>query len=95
MHPACAFEGPARANYERWSGSAFGNPRLLHLHTCANVAPGEISMNIVDPTISFDGVNIWEDGVCYIDRLPGADEVLKEFPDCAQTFSAPSREIGL
>ncbi len=40
IHPGCAFAGSAHDSYERWSGSAFGNPRLLHFHTCGAYAPG-------------------------------------------------------
>lgn len=34
IHPGCAFPAPAMASFERWTGGAFGNPRVLHIHTC-------------------------------------------------------------
>ena len=95
LHPSCAYDRPANANYERWSGSAFGNPRLLHLHTCGANPPGEISLNIPDPTIMIDGVKVWDDGICHIDRVPGAADVLARYPDCQECFRHPVREIGL
>ena len=95
LHPSCAYDGAAADNYERWSGSAFGNPRLLHLHTCGSTPPGEISLNIVDPTIIIDGLKVWERGVFHIDRLPGANDILARFPDCKAAFCSPSQVIGV
>ena len=60
IHPSCSFNEPASRSFERWSGAAFGNPRLLHFHSCGKYPPGEISLNIVDPTISVDGEIIWD-----------------------------------
>jgi len=95
IHPACAFQGRAADDYVRWGGSAFGNPRLLHFHTCGNYAPGEISWNVIDPTITADGVAIWEDGRLYPERVPGGAEILARYPQVAELFARPSREIGL
>ena len=95
IHPACAFPGQASDCYMRWSGSAFGNPRLLHFHTCGAYAPGEICWNVVDPTITADGVAIWEDGRLHPGRVPGGAEVLAAHPDIAQIFERPTRQIGL
>ena len=58
IHPGCGYTRLARDNYERWGGSNFGNPRILHFHTCGAYAPGEISWNVVDPTILIDGVDL-------------------------------------
>ena len=95
IHPGCAYPGPAHDNYERWSGSAFGNPRLLHFHTCGDYAPGEICWNVVDPTIEVDGVVIWEAGRIRLERVPGAREVLAAHPGIADLFERPERRIGL
>ena len=95
IHPACAFLGLASDCYMRWSGSAFGNPRLLHVHTCGAYAPGEICWNVVDPTIIADGVAIWEDGRLFPDRVPGGEPVLKDHPEIAALFRNPSRQIGI
>ena len=95
IHPACAFPGHASDCYMRWSGSAFGNPRLLHFHTCGAYAPGEICWNVVDPTISADGIAIWEDGILHPERVPGGAEILAAHPDIARIFAAPTRQIGL
>ena len=95
MHPACAFNAPASACFERWSGAAFGNPRLLHFHTCGRYPPGEISLNIVDPTVSVDGEKIWEAGVLHPERLPYGVKLLEEFPSLKRSFDHPAKNIGL
>lgn len=95
IHPGCSFPGDMRADFEHWGGTAFGNPRVLHFHTCGTYAPGEISWNLFDPTIKINGVAIWEDGVFYPDRLTGGRDVLARFPSVAKIFANPDRRIGL
>ncbi len=95
IHPACAFPGAAQDNWERWSCAAFGNPRILHFHTCGDYAPGEICWNIIDPTIRVDGVAIWRDGRIDIDRVPGAAAALDRAPGLRALFERPERRIGL
>lgn len=95
IHPACTYEGKAADNFEAWSGSAFGNPRLLHFHTCGKQPPGEISWNIVDPTIAANGVVLWENGRLRPDNLPEGQALLKRSPDLAQLFAAPGQAIGV
>jgi hypothetical protein len=95
IHPGCEISGAASDNYERWSGAAFGNPRLLHFHTCGAYAPGEISWNVIDPTIMVDGISVWQDGVLRPQLVPGGEEILARYPDIAALFDAPKRSIGL
>lgn len=95
IHPGCAISGAASDSYERWSGAAFGNPRLLHFHTCGAYAPGEISWNVIDPTIMIDGIPVWQDGVLRPQLVPGGEEILAQHPDIATLFDAPNRNIGL
>ncbi|WP_445810858.1 hypothetical protein [Yoonia sp.] len=94
IHPGCEFSGPASDNYERWSGAAFGNPRLLHFHTCGAYAPGEISWNVVDPTIVVDGVAVWKDGILHPELVPGGADILAEYPCAKAIFDAPKQNIG-
>jgi hypothetical protein len=95
IHPGCAFPGSAHDAYERWSGSAFGNPRLLHFHTCGDYAPGEICWNVIDPTIMADGVAVWRAGRIVLDSVPGAGEVLDKHPGLRDLFDRPEQRIGL
>lgn len=95
MHPGCAYHMQAGANVERWGSGAFGNPRVLHFHTCGAVAPGEISLNVIDPTIRLDGVAIWQDGHLHPERVPGGAAILACHPGLAELFATPETEIGL
>lgn len=95
IHPGCGYPWDMRQNWERWGGAAFGNPRILHFHTCGTYAPGEISWNIFDPTIEVDGVTLWEEGVFRAERLPEGPAILARYPCAAALFAAPDRDIGL
>jgi len=95
IHPGCGFPWDLRENYERWGGAAFGNPRILHFHTCGAYAPGEISWNVIDPTIVIDGVTFWERGVFHAQRLPDGAEILSSYPCAAALFAHPDPDIGL
>jgi len=95
IHPGCAYTDTVENTPERWSGSAFGNPRILHFHTCGAQPPGEICWNVIDPTIEVDGIRLWEDGVFYPERLPQAMHVLNAFAEVRQLFAAPEMAIGL
>jgi len=95
IHPGCHFQTKAEADILRWSGTAFGNPRILHFHTCGNYAPGEISWNILDPSISLDDVAIWDDGLLHPERLPGIEPVLECHPHLLKLYQNPHRNVGM
>ena len=95
IHPGCGYYWNMRENYERWGGSAFGNPRLMHFHTCGSYAPGEISWNVIDPSIEIDGVMVWDRGVFHAELIPGGEEILSNYPCAAALFAQPEKEIGL
>lgn len=95
MHPGCGYPWAMRDNYERWGGTAFGNPRILHFHTCGAYAPGEISWNVFDPTIVIDGVTYWDHGAFHAHRLPGGAQILDRYPCAAGLFVSPETDIGL
>ncbi|WP_370400483.1 hypothetical protein [Sulfitobacter sp. JB4-11] len=94
IHPGCAFKGFAGNHMERWSGSAFGNPRLLHFHTCGDYPPGEISLNVLDPTVRLDGVAVWENGILHPDRIADGAALLSAHPEMAAAFRNPATEVG-
>ena len=95
IHPGCGYATSFRQEIERWSGCAFGNPRLLHFHTCGTAAPGEISWNIVDPTVYLDGVAIWDNGRLYTERLPGGEALMAAHPKLQAIFDNPRSDIGM
>lgn len=94
IHPGCAYNQTAGSNFERWSGSAFGNPRLVHFHTCGAYAPGEISLNLLDPSIEVDGTCLWENGRLYPQRLKQGPEILDSFPELVRLFDEPEPACG-
>jgi hypothetical protein len=94
IHPGCGYPWLRTDNTERWGGVAFGNPRVLHFHTCGTYAPGEISWNVFDPTIEVDGVTYWEEGVFHADRLAEGPDILARFPCAAALFADPETNIG-
>lgn len=95
LHPGCSYDREAGANIARWGGGAFGNPRVLHFHTCGTAPPGEISLNVIDPTIRADGLALWEDGWLHPERLEGGPALLAAYPSLAEAFAHPSRAAGL
>ena len=94
IHPGCSYKQAAAQNFERWSGGAFGNPRLLHFHTCGHSAPGEISLNLLDPTVTVDGVSVWENGVFNPSLVDGGTEILERHPSIATVFESPQQRVG-
>ena len=95
IHPGCAYPMPAKANYERWSCGAFGNPRILHFHTCGDYAPGEICWNVVDPTVLVDGIRVWDGGVLRPERVKGGADIIEAYPDVAALFACPQTAVGI
>ena len=95
IHPGCSYAMPAEANFERWSCGAFGNPRILHFHTCGDYAPGEICWNLVDATIACDGLPVLTAGVLKLEHIGNAGPILKGYPGLSAVFEHPRQEIGL
>lgn len=95
IHPGCRFAEPAGLCLERWSGGAFGNPRLLHFHSCGDFPPGEICLNIVDPTVSVAGLKLWENGRLNLERVTGGGAFLETHPDITDLCASPETDIGL
>ncbi|ABD56871.1 hypothetical protein [Jannaschia sp. CCS1] len=95
IHPGCGFPWDMADHPERWGGTAFGNPRIAHFHTCGSDAPGEISWNVIDPTITLDGVPMWDNGTFHAHRIPGGAAILARYPDVADMFARPDQSIGI
>ncbi|MGY8795873.1 MAG: hypothetical protein ACKVJN_12270, partial [Woeseiales bacterium] len=86
IHPQNGYVGLATDNLTRWSGSAFGNPRYLHFHSCGKKPPGEICLSVFDPTVMVDGVDIWRDGRLVIADSPAARELQSNYPGMRALF---------
>lgn len=95
IHPGCVYPWDMRENWERWGGAAFGNPRILHFHTCGAYAPGEISWNVIDPTVAIDGVTYWDKGVFHAELLPDGPDILSSYPSARALFRNPETDIGI
>ncbi len=95
IHPQNGYNGLAIDNLSRWSGSAFGNPRFLHMHTCGDYAPGEICISVFDPTIAVDGVEMWRDGRLVFAETEKVRELQSHYPGIRELFEKPVLEYGL
>ena len=61
INPFTFYDGDPYADLERWGTVAYGSPRYTHIHAAGN-NPGDISIQLFDATISFDGKLYWKDG---------------------------------
>ena len=95
IHPLMGYDIPASSDPVRWSQTVFPNPRFLHFHTCGIGPPGEICWMVLDPTISIDGVALWENGRLHPERFSSTMKVIRAAPKLANAFSAPISEVGL
>ena len=95
IHPLMAYDKPLAHDPVRWSGAGFQHPRLLHFHTCGSAPPGEISWIVVDPTITIDGVALWENGRLHPERFAPTRRILDMAPDLAAACKYQNRQIGL
>lgn len=95
IHPLMEYDELACENPTRWSETVFPSPRFLHFHTCGEGPPGEICWMVLDPTISIDGVALWENGRLYPERFARTKSVLDAAPALAAAYAAPSGGVGL
>ena len=62
------FDGDPYQNLERWGTVAYGSPRYTHIHA-AGQNPGDVSIQLFDASISFDGKVYWDQGrFVYLDK---------------------------
>ena len=94
FHPKTFYNGNAADNLTRWGSVAFNSPRYTHLHTCGNYPPGEISLDIMDATISLGGEVLWQDGQFVFTKRPDVLALLDDFPGHEDAFEQVW-EIGL
>jgi len=95
IHPGATFAETAADDPDRWSNSVFTNPRFLHIHTCGAYAPGEICWMVLDPTVSVDGRNLWQNGRLKADAFQPLRDHVEEWPVLAGMLANPSDDIGV
>lgn len=94
IHPGCSFIGDPKNDPNRWGNTIFQNPRVLHFHTCGAQPPGEISWNIIDPTIEIDGTIFWESGKLNSKANKRLNDPLLKWSGLRQLFTKPVNAIG-
>jgi len=62
LNPHTFFDGSMTADLMRWENISFASPRYLHVHTCGDLPPGEITWSVFNPTVIIDGETYWENG---------------------------------
>ena len=95
LSPAADTPFPAASDYDRWANTIFPHPRLLHFHTCGAEPPGEICWMVVDPTVTLDGVALWDRGRLHPERFEATRRCLDEWPALTALYAAPPGRIGL
>ena len=93
LNPHTFFNGDISTDLERWEGISFASPRYLHVHTCGDWAPCEVTWSVFNPTVIIDGQTYWENGqfvwyqrednLALIKEVAGA-ECLLEMSSCIQ-----------
>lgn len=91
LHAGCPFVADDGHDSDWWSNTFFSSPRVLHFHTCGSAAPGEISWNVIDPTVTVDGRALWRDGALHLKNFAQTAQCLTDWPQLAVPYGvAPS-----
>lgn len=94
LHPKTFTRTKPSEDIGRWGVVAFNSPRYTHLHTCGDYPPGEISVDIIDASISLDGEMLWDKGKFLFLDNPDVQDILSDFPGHEDAFKQVW-EIGL
>ena len=95
IHPGCSFIGDPKNDPDCWGNTVFQNPRVLHFHTCGAQPPGEISWNIIDPTIEIDGTVFWASGKLNFKANKRLNGPLSKWSGLRQLFTQSADAIGV
>ena len=76
VNPNTFYDGNPMADLERWGTVAYGSPRYCHIHM-AGSDPGDLSVQIFDPSIRFDGDWLWQEGRFVFLDMPEIREILE------------------
>ena len=95
IHPGCYCDTTADEDPDLWSNTVFGNPRILHFHTCGDYAPGEICWLLVDATVCIDGKALWHKGRLCTETFSRTNECVANWPELGLLLDEPYGAIGL
>ena len=93
VNPNTFYDGNPLADLERWGTVAYGSPRYTHIHM-AGSDPGDLSVQIFDASIRFDGDWLWKEGRFVFLDLPEIREILQRSGQ-VQLSSASCLDIGI
>ena len=94
INPKSHYVGSAAPDYEKWGDLTFGSPRFTHFHACGT-DPGNISINLFDATISFDGEDFWRDGTLVFLERPEIRALAADFGVTEASAFEMRWDIGL
>ena len=61
-NPRCFAHVTPEQDLDAWMYMIHGNPRIVHFHTIGEPPPGEMSIPVVDPTITYGDKVFWDQG---------------------------------
>ena len=93
VNPNTFYDGNPLADLERWGTVAYGSPRYSHIHM-AGSDPGDLSVQIFDASIRFDGDWLWKDGRFVFLDMPEIRQMLDRSGQ-VQFSSASCLDIGI
>ncbi len=91
IHPGCCYPASVHDDPDRWGNNVFTHPGILHFHTCGD-APGEISWNIENPTITMDGCPLWDRGRLHVEDFLPTRSVLKQWPELQTLYKVHNND---
>jgi hypothetical protein len=79
---------------EAWMNVAHNSPHILHFHAVGEAIPGELSVPIIDPTVSMDDKVMWKGGRFLPLERPEFVSVAKRYENGERAF-ADNLQIGI
>lgn len=95
FHPGVFYEGLADRDPDNWSNTVFTSPRFLHFHTCGKGPPGEICWMVYQPTVTVEGIALWQRGRFRPEVCPETRDCLDAWPELVSLYADPADRVGL
>jgi len=83
-----------RHDLNGWQTLSHNSPRLLHFHAVGHRVPGELSLPVLDPTVTVDGEVYWDRGRLTLLETPAVADALSGYPAAREAFTLDGR-IGV